>query len=466
MLPTMRIKAITLILLFACTGVANAQTIEGGFKHSLSVCSNKTAMAWGQDVYGQLGNSTSIPYSNIPVSVISLTGIVAISGGYYHTVALKDDGTVWAWGDNQYGQLGDATNTNSSVPVQVSSLTGITAICAGFGHSIALKDNGTVWAWGDNSYNQFGNGDFINSNVPVQISTLTNITAIAAGGYHTIALKNDHTIWACGYNIYGQIGSGSTAGTIDVPVQISSLTDITSIAAGIYHTIALKSDGSFWIWGFNVYGQLGNGTNTQSNVPLLISSMTNVSAIAGGEHHTLALKKDGTVWAWGWNVSGQLGDGTNTNSNVPVQITSLSGISAIGAGYEHSLFLKNDNSVWSCGKNSEGQLGDGTIIGTNVPIIITGLCPVITSDNEISEQPYISASPNPFTSTTTLISCKLFDNATLTVFNSNGQQVKQITNLSGQKIILNRDNLSCGLYYVRLTQKNKAIATGKVLIVD
>ena len=364
------------------------------------------------------------------------------------------------------GQLGDGTNTNSNVPVKVSSLTGITAIGAGFGHSVALKDDGTVWAWGDNGYNQFGDGTAISSNVPVRIPSLANITAIAAGGYHTIAIKNDKTVWACGYNYYGQVGNGSAAITIEVPVQVSSLTGITTVAAGIYHSIALKSDGSFWIWGFNVYGQLGNGTNTQSNVPLLISSMTDVSAIAGGEHHTLALKKDGTVWAWGWNVNGQLGDGTNTNSNTPVQITSLSGISAIAAGYEHSLFLKNDNSVWSCGKNSDGQLGDGTVTGSNVPVMVTGLCPVITADNDVSEQTGISVFPNPFTSSTTLISCNFLNNATLTVFNSNGQQVKQTTNLTGQKIILNRDNLSGGLYFIRLTQNSNVIATSKVLIVD
>jgi hypothetical protein len=155
-------------------------------------------------------------------------------------------------------------------------------------HSLALKDDGTVWAWGYNGYGQLGNGTNTDSNVPVQVSGLTGITAIAWGGSHSLALKNDGTVWAWGYNGYGQLGNGTNTDS-NLPVQVSSLTGITVIAGGSRHSLALKNDGTVWAWGYNGYGQLGNGTNTDSNVPVQVSGLTGITAIAGGGYHSLAI---------------------------------------------------------------------------------------------------------------------------------------------------------------------------------
>jgi len=155
-----------------------------------------------------------------------------------------------------------------------------------------------------------------------KVGLTDGITAIAGGGTHSLALKNDGTVWAWGYNGYGQLGNGGTYTTSNVPVQASGLTGgITAIMGGHHHSLALKNDGTVWAWGYNYYGQLGNGTNTNSNVPVRVSGLAGITKIAGGGLHSLALKNDGTVWAWGYNYYGQLGNGIYSASNVPVRVS-------------------------------------------------------------------------------------------------------------------------------------------------
>jgi len=205
--------------------------------------------------------------------------------------------------------------------VQVSGLSGVTAIAAGETHTVALKSDGTVWAWGNNSDGQLGNGSTTQSPVPVQVSNLTKMIAIAAGGSHTIALKNNisnFTVWTWGRNSNGQLGDGTTTGRT-TPVEVSGLTSVVAVAAGSAHTVVLNADGTVRAWGSNISGQLGDGTTTDRLTPVEVSGLTSVVAIAAGTAHTVALNTDGTVWAWGSNISGQLGDGTTTDRLTPVQ---------------------------------------------------------------------------------------------------------------------------------------------------
>jgi len=214
--------------------------------------------------------SVTLANSTVPIQVTGLNSVTAIAAGSNHTVALKGDGTVWTWGDNDDGQLGDGTFTTSTVPVQVTGLNGITAIAAGSNHTVALKGDGTVWAWGDNSNDQLGDGGIEKTSpVPVQVYGLNGVTAIAAGGFHTIALKGDGTVWTWGLNIYGQLGNGTFI-TNNIPSQVPVFTGVTAIAGGGFHTIALKGDGTVWTWGWNIYGQLGNGTTSiTNNIPMI-----------------------------------------------------------------------------------------------------------------------------------------------------------------------------------------------------
>ena len=186
-----------------------------------------------------------------------------------HTVYLKTVGTVWAWGNNSNGQLGDGTTTQSSSPLQVSGLSGVSAIAAGTSDTVALKTDGTVWAWGSNSNGQLGNGTTTQKTTPGEVIELTGVTAIAAGASHTVALKTVGSVWAWGSNSNGQLGDGKTSQKT-TPVEVTGLSGITAIAAGTSHTVALKNDGKVWAWGNNSNGQLGDGTTTQSASPVQV----------------------------------------------------------------------------------------------------------------------------------------------------------------------------------------------------
>jgi len=449
------------ILLFFSAS-AFGQTIAGGWRHSLAICTDSTIMAWGYNYNGQLGNGLNGvgTDSNVPISVNSLTGVIAVSAGMYHSLALKSDGTVWAWGANNSGQLGDGTNINNNVPVQVSSLTGIIAIAAGGAHSLALKNDSTVWSWGRNDVGQLGNGNNNNSNVPVQVNFLTEAITIAAGGNHSLALKNDGKVRTWGSNQYGQLGNG--AFDSNIPILVSPITGmtggITAIAAGFFHSIALRNDSTIWAWGNNLYGQLGNGNNNNINLPNHINSFFGVIKIGGGTTSSYATKNDGTAWAWGSNFAGELGNGNNINSNVPVFVNSLTGIIAIDGGGEHSLALKNDGTVWSSGFNLYGQLGNGTNTDTNVALRINGLCQVSNAVNEITEEASVTVYPNPSEGIFTIKMEEVRGNMAdgeIKVYNMMGELVFS-SELQTTHYILDLRSKSKGIYFI------KVIADGKV----
>ena len=335
---------------------------------SLALKADGTAWRWGSpgalDRFPGFGN------------LIDINGSTDNSGDQY--VALKGDGTVWTWGWNHYGQLGDGTTTDRHAPGQVLGLSGVIAITqGGGGYAMALKSDGTVWAWGYNPSGQLGDGTTTDRHAPVQVLGLSNVIAIASGSYHSLALKSDGTVWAWGSNYHNQLGNGTTDGIPSpTPTQVRFLdfvlSDVIAIATAGNHSLALKDNGTVWAWGNNGNGQLGDGTTTNGSFPKPVLGLGNVIAIATTDEHSLALKSDGTVWAWGYNGHGQLGDGTDTDRHAPGQVLGLSGVIAIASGDSHSLALKSDGTVWGWGSNYNYQLGekDGNCIGIDchVPI--------------------------------------------------------------------------------------------------
>ncbi len=335
-----------------------------------------TVMSWGKNDSGQLGNGafTTTGFNGIavPGPVSGLSGVTAIAGGKATSMALTSDGNVWVWA------FVNSTGANSDIPVQQSGVSGVVAISSGWIHSLALKNDGTVWGWGDNSAGELGITRFGSGNpTPVQVVGISDAVAIAAGYNYSLALKSDGTVWAWGSQADGELGNGISSGNaVTTPTQIAGLSGVVAIAVGYAnHSQALKSDGTVWAWGLNEYGELGNGTLTDSAVPIQVSPLSGMVAVAAGYEFSLALKNDGTVWGWGLNAYGALGTGTTTNHSVVPLEAAISGVVAISA-CTHSLALKNDGTVWAWGYNQYGELGNGTTSGAGAnptPALVSGI---------------------------------------------------------------------------------------------
>jgi hypothetical protein len=336
-----------------------------------------TLWAWGFNNNGQLGDGTLTDHASPVQAVVGLTGIKAVAAGQFFTLALKEDGTVWSWGDNSYGQLGDGTMTDSLVPVQVVGLTGVTAIACGSEHALALKSDGTVWAWGTNYCGALGDNTEVDSAVPVQAYGISDVTAIAAGYWFSMALMSDGTIGSWGDNYWGTLGDGTDL-DCPYPIYVQGISDAVAIACGDYQGFAIHADGTVSSWGCNIMGQLGQGTADLDAhmLPVKVLNIDNVKQVVGGARHTVALKKDGSVWTWGWNMYGQLGVGVAGDSYTPVPITTLSGITSIAAGGYHNLALKSDATVVSWGQGSYKAIGDGATEHRLAPVAVPGLAGV------------------------------------------------------------------------------------------
>ncbi len=321
--------------------------------------------------------------------------VTQIAGGGYHSLFLKNDGSLWAMGSQRYGQLGDGISTvissgGTNHPEMILT-SNIMAIAAGEVHSLFIKSDGSLWGMGNNQYGELGLSivPFEYSNRPAMIMA-SNVTAIAAGrdivnavNYgHSLFLQSDGSLWGMGWTGYGALGTGTnyTSSFFFPPFQIVA-SNVTAIAAGNCYSLFLKNDGSLWAMGLNNYGQLGDGTYNNTNLPEMVVS-NNVIAMSGGGYHSLFLKSDGSLWAMGNNQYGQLGDGTYNNTNLPEMIVS-SNVVAIAAGFDHSLFLKNDGSLWTMGYNNLDELGDGTRINTNRPemIVASNVIAIATGDD-------------------------------------------------------------------------------------
>jgi alpha-tubulin suppressor-like RCC1 family protein len=347
----------------------HAAPAAGSGNHTVIALPDGSVWAWGSNAQGQLGDGTTTNRSE-PTLVSSLSGIVAVAAGSTHSLALATDGTVWAWGSNSSGQLGDGTTTTRYSPVQLTSLTSVVAIAAGTNHSLALRSDGTVYAWGQNSEGQLGNNSTTQSTSPVLVSSTILASAIAAGDAHSLLVRTDGTVWGWGRNGNGQLGDGTTTQRL-TPVQMSSVSSASAVGAGSYFTVVRLASGSLKAVGFNGNGQLGDGTTTQRTTAVAVSNLTDVAALAAAGSHVIATKTNGSVWAWGLNGHGQLGLGSTTSMSTATQLTNLSSAEVIAAGAYHSLMATEDGVVWVWGGNPQRQLGDGTTTNRLSPVSIS-----------------------------------------------------------------------------------------------
>jgi alpha-tubulin suppressor-like RCC1 family protein len=296
--------------------------VSCGGAHTIAIKNDGTLWSWGYNVSGQLGDGKTT-IKTTPSQIGSDTDWIMISGGNVHSLAIKKNGTLWAWGDNSKGQLGDGYKINQLVPKQIGKDSDWVAISAGQVHSLALKTNHTLWGWGDNSSCQYGfMGSCATKLQPSPIGNDTNWNQIYAGNYFSMMVKRDGTLWAQGDNQYCQLGDG-TSGDKTTPTRIIRLsTDCQSISVGVHHVICIKKDKSMVSWGLSNHGELGIGIPNYSKEcnPTQIGTDFDWSYISVDEGHSVALKTDGTLWSWGYNRYGQVGDGTLVDRNFPKSI--------------------------------------------------------------------------------------------------------------------------------------------------
>lgn len=365
----------------ASAAAANAPAAFAQVRSILPVVNRHAALSWGDNAFGNLGDGTTTN-RDLPGAVNKLgTGVVQVSAGGFHGLALTSNGTVWAWGENNTGELGNGTKTSSTTPVQVTGLTGVIQVAAGNGFSLALRSDGTVWAWGINTLGQLGNGVISLPRLrPVRVTGLTGVTKIAAGSDFSLALRSDGMVWAWGHNAHGELGNGTIVNS-SVPVRVSNISHVTGIAAGSDASLATRTSSTgtqVWAWGGNADGQLGDGTTADHHTPEHVTGLKTpgIASIAMGDQFAVALGADGSVWGWGKDQFGELGKATGPSGPVlsPAETVGAgSGITRLSAGNAHVLALKSDGTVLAWGLNSEGQLGDGSTASHIGRVKVTGL---------------------------------------------------------------------------------------------
>jgi alpha-tubulin suppressor-like RCC1 family protein len=359
------------------TGTTWATVAVGG-SHTCATKTNGTLWCWGLNTSGQLGDTTLVQKTS-PVQVGVATTWTSVSAGGSHTCAIQSSGgnnTLWCWGLNANGQVGNGgVVTPQSTPVQAGAATTWSSVSAGTSYTCGTQTGGTnntLWCWGLNTNGQIGDNTVVQKTSPTQIGVLTTWTIVSAGGAHTCGRKSDSSLWCWGLNANGQLGDATVAQK-QVPTQIAGTT-WTSVSAGGSHTCATKTSGgtTLWCWGWNTTGQLGDATVVQKTSPVQVGLLTTWGAVAAGGTHTCALQAAGTLWCWGNGYNGQLGNGAPHETNIALQVGANLTWATAAIGVGHTCAIRTDHTMWCVGYNANGELGQGDLTARSVPVQVAG----------------------------------------------------------------------------------------------
>jgi alpha-tubulin suppressor-like RCC1 family protein len=362
-----------------CTSCVAA--ITAGWTHTCALKGDGSLWCWGNNNAGQLARQ-DVPSSALPSGIAGLPPAERASAGDSFTCAIVSNGLAYCWGYDDSGQLGDgAVAAGVPTPAVVDGLGEVPLVATGSSHACAVHGDGTLSCWGSNDHGQLGDGTTNQQLMPVPVAFLGGAVEAAAGFYHTCALASDGTVRCWGDNSSGQLGDGSTNNrmTASLPVAIDG---VAHIAAGHHHSCAIKRDGTLWCWGANGQGQLGDGSTVDRPTPVQVEGLAGVTAVAlngfdaqGSLGHTCAIAAGGRLWCWGSNRFGELGDGSTDSHATPQEIPTLVGSIAVAAGAKHSCAVRAEGAVYCWGADDVGQLGDGVLGQSTSPSGTMLSCP-------------------------------------------------------------------------------------------
>ena len=314
--------------------------------------------------FGSAPAESAANSGEISVSAVKWIATTAAQG---HACAIRSDHTLWCWGGNGSGELGDGTGKDRYSPVRIGTAATWAKVSAGDRYTCATRADQSLWCWGSNDYGQLGNGTLTGHRSPVRVGTARAWVSVSAGEYHTCATRTDHTVWCWGRNDAGNIGDGTTTGRRS-PVRVGTAKTWASVSVSsgidssqdLAETCATRTDHTLWCWGSNQNGQLGDGTTKNRRSPVRVGTAKTWASVSAGDGHTCATRTTGTLWCWGNNWHGQLGDGTTRERHAPVQVGSGKTWTNVSAGFDHSCATRADRTLWCWGNNDDGQLGLGT----------------------------------------------------------------------------------------------------------
>ena len=466
-------KILLFILFFIYTILGHAQCYESlhfGGAHTTAKKADGTLWGWGSSSWGNLCTNNGSETEPNPVQLGTAADWAFFKNGTANTFAIKNDGTLWGCGSNQYGSLG--VNSSSQLFTtfqQVTSATNWVKIAPSYFFTIALKSDGTIWAWGQNNNYQLGNSPATAQQLfPIQVGTANDWVEIATGtGDTSFAIKANGTIWGWGSNPSSIIVTGSSTYTVSTPTQVGTDTDWVKMSVGGAHILAQKQDGTLWSWGGGPALGVG-GTPNVTNIPQQIT--TDVwKDFCAGNGTSFGIKSDGTLWAWGVNTNGQLGEGTSTNRNVPTQIGSDTNWDTVHArNFATSMATKTDGTVWYWGRNYNGEFGNGTSYDLNfynAPQQAPNICVATLSNPSFEKNSVFSMYPNPAKDEVTIQYDLGFDDATIELYDISGRSISQnsITSSTGD-LQLNTSTYQAGVYIVVVKQNNTILLQQKLII--
>ena len=445
-------KLLLITLLFSSIAISAQcyESLKFGGTHTIGIKSDGTLWGWGRGDYGHLGTVNWTEPN--PLQVGTISNIQNIYPGLINTFVIKTDGTLWGIGSNLNGSLGvNSTSTQFETFQQITTANSWLKVSPSLFFTLALKTDGTIWAWGQDDINQTGNPPASESQTtPIQVGTANDWIDVATSTNSTaFALKADGTIWGWGFNVGSLLVSSSSVVGVNTPIQINGVTGFVKICAGGSHILAQKANGTLWAWGTGPGRGVGDGSPTIGSVPLQISTDT-WNYFSAGTGTSFGIKTDGTLWAWGLNTNGQLGLGTETNHSVPVQIGTDTNWETVQArNYTTTMATKSDGTVWYWGTNYYGEFGNGLDfqeIYFTTPQLSPNVCVTSLSTPSFEQKNNVTLYPNP-------VQNRLFINTQETqryqIYSILGSKISEGTLTVGSGI--DCSGLTSGVYFISLT---------------